>query len=213
MKNEVANLRINYTKQVLFEKDMHENPLEQFGIWFLQAKENGILEPNAMILSTLDGDKPVSRVLLLKGWDTRGFIFYTNYGSSKGKQIAQNPNAAMTFFWDKEERQIRIEGVLEKIPEKESDEYFLSRPHGSKVGAWVSEQSSVVAGREILEQKLLEFNEKFPEGSVVPRPDFWGGYVLRPQSVEFWQGRPNRLHDRLKYLKNENHWEMVRLSP
>lgn len=213
MKNEVANLRRNYTKHHLLDAECADNAIEQFQFWFDEAVKGDILEPNAMILSTIEANKPKSRVLLLKDFGERGFSFYTNYHSNKGKQIEQNPNACMTFFWDKLERQIRIEGTIEKLPAEESDTYFHSRPRGSQIGAWVSKQSEIISSREVLDKQLADYQTKFENEAVIPRPPHWGGYLLKPLSIEFWQGRPSRLHDRLKYTLKEGNWSTDRLSP
>lgn len=213
MKKEVANLRRNYTKHHLLDAECEENAIDQFKNWFDDAIKGEILEPNAMILSTVADNKPKSRVLLLKDFGPRGFSFYTNYHSNKGKQLAENPNACMTFFWDKLERQIRIEGEIEKLSPKESDQYFHSRPRGSQIGAWVSNQSEEIENRGVLDQQLLDFQAKFENQELIPRPPHWGGYLLKPSSIEFWQGRPSRLHDRLKYTLMDGNWVISRLSP
>ncbi|MCL4143543.1 UNVERIFIED_CONTAM: hypothetical protein GTU68_060130 [Idotea baltica] len=177
------------------------------------AKSGEIKEPNAMVLSTIQDEKPTARVLLLKGFDEKGFVFFTNYQSHKGIQMEKNPNAAITFFWDALQRQVRIEGIIEKVSGEESDEYFHSRPKLSQVGAWVSHQSSVIENREVLEEKNNELTEKYKDTEIIPRPPHWGGYRLKATSIEFWQGRQNRLHDRILFTKTEKDWKRERLSP
>lgn len=185
----------------------------QFRQWFDEALRAGVPEPNAMYLSTVGPDhRPSGRIVLLKDLDLSGFVFFTNYHSRKGHQLDAHPYAALTFFWVELERQVRIEGYIEKVAERESDEYFASRPRGSQLGAWVSSQSEVIAGREVLLEKQ-EFYEKQFEGREVPRPPHWGGYRLVPAYLEFWQGRPSRLHDRLAYTRQEGTWTLERLSP
>lgn len=211
--NKIAWMRENYSKDALLEENLVENPFVFFENWFNNAVDAGIKEPNAMIVSTISDNKPHARVVLLKGVEQNGFVFYTNYGSHKGQQLAENPNACITFFWDLLERQVRIEGTIKKVSAETSDAYFSTRPRGSQIGAWVSEQSSVISDRNYLENKLTEFETKFEQIEVIPRPEHWGGYVLEPVSIEFWQGRQNRLHDRILYSKTENNWSFKRLSP
>lgn len=212
--NDVAQLRREYKSGGLLEKDLKENPIDQFGFWFDQALQSGLLEPNAMILSTADiKSNPSSRVVLLKGCNREGFTFYSNYGSRKSRDLEENPKASMVFFWAELERQIRIEGSVEKLSRQESEEYFHSRPFESQIGAWASHQSSVLKSRDELEKTHEIMASKF-KGKTVPLPDFWGGYILRPHRLEFWQGRPNRLHDRLAYRKVEtDKWIVERLAP
>jgi pyridoxamine 5'-phosphate oxidase len=212
-KASVADLRINYVTNELLEKNVFNDPVQQFEIWFKDAKDSGIREPNAMVLSTIEDNKPSSRVVLLKGFDPEGFVFYTNYLSDKGIQMAETPFVSLNFFWDILERQVRIEGAVEKVSDKDSDEYYWSRPRGSQIGAWVSNQSSVVETREVLQEKLDYFEAKFKDTEVIPRPPHWGGYLVRPEKIEFWQGRPNRLHDRLLFSHNGAAWKIERLSP
>ena len=210
----VADLRKEYTFQGLSETEVHPNPFEQFKTWFNQALAAQLPEPNAMTLAsaTTDG-KPYARIVLLKDYDERGFVFYTNYESHKGQQLVQNPWGAIAFWWTQLERQVRIEGRVEKVSELESDEYFQSRPKGSQLGAWASNQSQVIDSREVLERRLEQLKEEY-ENKQVPRPPHWGGFRVIPDEIEFWQGRPNRLHDRLLYRRGEGgSWKIQRLSP
>ena len=213
----IADLREDYRLKSLDFADVTSNPLNQFETWFQEALAAKILEPNAMVLATVADDKPSARVVLLKGVTTEGFVFFTNYTSRKGIELTENPNAALCFNWLDLQRQIRIEGVAEKIAEADSDAYFQSRPFGSRIGAWASPQSQIIPNRAILEENLLELTNKYQntEGSAeVPRPQHWGGYILLPTLIEFWQGRSSRLHDRIRYQKMENGtWEIVRLAP
>lgn len=210
---DIAALRENYSKGSLDVQDVHVSPIEQFHKWFHEAIESKLPEPNAMVVSTVSNDsKPSARVVLLKGFDT-GFTFFTNYLSRKGTELAENPNACITFFWVELERQVRIEGIIEKVTAEESDAYFQSRPIGSQIGAWVSNQSMVIDNREVLGEREQHLKDKFG-GNPIPRPPHWGGYRLTPNYVEFWQGRPSRLHDRIAYTKLEEHtWKIERLSP
>ncbi|MBW4662648.1 MAG: pyridoxamine 5'-phosphate oxidase [Chroococcus sp. CMT-3BRIN-NPC107] len=210
----VANLRQDYTKQGLREIDLDPNPFKQFKTWFDQALAAQLPEPNAMTLATatIEG-KPSARMVLLKDFSDRGFVFYTNYHSHKGQEIALNPQAALVFWWAQLERQVRIEGKVELVSPQESDEYFHSRPINSQLGAWVSNQSQVVDSREVLEQRQAQLKAQY-EQQVIPRPQHWGGFRVVPTEIEFWQGRPSRLHDRLLYhLQEDNSWLIERLSP
>lgn len=209
----IAEMRQNYEVNQLNEKFVSQNPIIQFENWFADAVNSSIKEANAMILSTISDNKPKSRVVLLKEVNAAGFVFFSNYESDKGQQILKNNEASLTFFWDLLERQIRIEGLITKISAEDSDTYYHSRPRASQIGAWVSEQSKKVESREILDAKLDFYNEKFKNMETIPRPDHWGGYILKPAYIEFWQGRPNRLHDRLAYSKTELGWEINRLNP
>ena len=207
-------MRQEYTRDTLNESAVHGDPIPQFRAWFDEVLEAGILEPNAMVLATVSPKgRPSARVVLLKGFDDRGFTFFTNYESRKGRELEDNPFAALVFFWADLERQVRVEGRVERVSESESDAYFASRPRGARLGAWASRQSEVVPGREELEDRLLELERRYPDGEI-PRPPLWGGYRVIPDAIEFWQGRPNRLHDRLLYRRQEGgSWRIERLSP
>lgn len=213
MREDIASLRKEYTMQGLTEDAVHKNPYHQFELWFTEALSANLLEPNAMVLGTTDqGGQPFQRTVLLKSYHTDGFVFFTNYTSRKAQQIAENPKVSLLFPWYGLERQVIINGIAEKISAKASLAYFLSRPRGSQLGAWVSNQSEIISSRNILEQKLDEMKKKFKEGKI-PLPDFWGGYKVTPHSFEFWQGRPNRLHDRIYFESTSNGWKIMRLSP
>ena len=215
MQKDLGDYRKSYEKSALLEDSISDNPMELFQKWFYETEaSDGVDEPNAMTVSTIGLDGyPKSRVVLLKKFTHEGFIFYTNYHSEKGKAIAANPNVCISFFWPNMERQIIIKGKAEKIAENMSDGYFESRPDGSKLGAIVSEQSSVIASREDLENKLKQLEQEYQDKQIT-RPDYWGGYIVKPQSLEFWQGRPNRLHDRIRYsLIDGLDWKMERLAP
>ncbi len=207
----VADLRQKYGKFELQESGMAGTPIEQFTHWFSQALEAGVPEPNAMTLATVGPDlAPAARIVLLKGFDEQGFVFYTNYESRKGRELAEHPRAALLFFWQPLERQVRIEGHIEKTSADESDAYYRSRPLGSRVGAWVSPQSQPIT-REALEARNTELTESLGEDPA--RPPHWGGYRLVPRYIEFWQGRPSRLHDRLAYVLQDDQWVLQRLAP
>ena len=210
-KTDVAALRLNYVLNELVEENVLENPIKQFEKWFNEAVDAKVLEPNAMHLATISNGKPHGRIVLLKGFDESGFTFFTNYESNKGKEIAEIPFASLTFFWGAMERQIRIEGQIVKTTPTESDEYFQVRPRGSQIGAWVSHQSKVVT-REELENRQKELETQYGDG-LVPRPPYWGGYRVIPERIEFWQGRPSRLHDRILFTDINGDWKMERLSP
>lgn len=213
MSNDIKDMRENYKKGSIDTASLLTNPFQQFLQWFDEAKASSVAEPNAMILSTatIDGI-PSSRTVLLKGID-EGFKFYTNYSSNKGSDLEANPNASLLFLWKELERQVRINGIVKKISRKESEKYFKSRPHGSKIGAWVSDQSKVIADREVLEDAQEEFEKKYPKGTEVPCPPNWGGYILQPRIIEFWQGRPSRLHDRVRYRLDGDRFVKERLAP
>lgn len=213
MPDTIANLRRDYALEALTETDVHEDPTVQFARWFEEALNANVSEPNAFVLATATPEgRPSARVMLLKGLDARGFTFFTNYESRKGREILANPWVAMDFFWDELERQVRVEGRAEKVPAEESDAYFASRPHGSRLGAWASSQSSRITSREELEERLREVEARFGGGEV-PRPPHWGGFLVAPVRIEFWQGRPSRLHDRILYELDESGWSVSRLSP
>ncbi len=210
---DLAALRQTYARADLSEQTADPDPFRLFARWFEEAREAGVREPNAMTLATVGADgQPSARIVLLKGLDARGFSFYTNYRSRKGDDLAANPRAALVFWWEPLERQVRIEGAVERVAEKVSDAYFASRPRGSRLGAWASEQSRVVPDRAELEARLEAVEEKYDDGHI-PRPPHWGGYRVLPARFEFWQGRPNRLHDRLEYVPAEGTWAMRRLAP
>jgi pyridoxamine 5'-phosphate oxidase len=208
----LADLRRHYSLKALKQGDLEPHPIDQFKTWFAEAIEARILEPNAMILATADAHgKPSARTVLLKGIDERGFIFYTNYGSRKAAELEENPQAALVFNWLELERQVRVEGTAGKVSREESAAYFKSRPRGSQLAAWLSRQSQEIASHAILEEELKALHARYP--GEVPLPPFWGGYRVAPQTIEFWQGRPNRLHDRLLYTWQEAAWEIRRLAP
>ena len=210
---DLSTFREEYRRDELHEDNIKKDPLQQIELWLQDAIDNHIIEPNAMCVATSTADgRPSIRVVLLKELNKRGFVFFTNYNSRKGKEISANPHTAIVFDWHQMERQVRIEGIIEKISEEDSDSYFNSRPHGSKIGAWVSPQSQVVKGREELDKLQLQTEQRF-EGDDIPRPPHWGGYILLPTKIEFWQGRPSRLHDRILYTKTNNHWTIERLAP
>lgn len=208
----VADIRQNYEKFELLETSLASDPFEQFTLWFNDALKAGVPEANAMTLATTTlAGRPSARIVLLKGFDAQGFVFYTNYLSRKGHELAENPCASLLFFWPALERQVRIEGAIEKVSPAESDEYFHSRPLGSRIGAWVSPQSQPITRAE-LEARTAELTESL--GGEPPRPEHWGGYRLAPDRVEFWQGRPSRLHDRLVFQRDAGQaWSRVRLAP
>lgn len=213
-KETIENLRQEYRSASLTEKEVAADPISQFAKWFAEALDGGLYEPNAMTLATATHDgKPSARTMLLKGFDKTGFTFYTNYLSRKGKEISKNPAACIVFFWPELERQVRIEGTLEKVSKEESEKYFQSRPKESQLGAIASQQSQVIPSRDTLENTWKELIEKFADKEV-PKPAYWGGYVLKPQIVEFWQGRPGRLHDRIVYKRSDkSSWKIVRIAP
>ncbi|XP_020100651.1 pyridoxine/pyridoxamine 5'-phosphate oxidase 1, chloroplastic [Ananas comosus] len=201
---DIASLRENYTSPELLEDQVMADPVDQFQIWFDEAVSTGLREPNAMALSTSGKDgKPSSRMVLLKGVDKQGFIWYTNYESRKARELSENPHASLLFYWNHLNRQVRIEGSVEKVSDEESERYFHSRPRGSQLGAAVSKQSAVLAGRHAIHQAYKELEERYSDGKVIPKPDYWGGYRLTPRCFEFWQGQPSRLHDRLQYVLRE----------
>jgi pyridoxamine 5'-phosphate oxidase len=214
MKKKLQDERIDYIAGELNASDLHADPIQQFLKWYKDYNLTEAKDPNAFTLSTVNSDgQPSARVLLLKGVDQGGFEFYTNYKSDKGQEIEFNPKVALNFFWPALERQIRIEGLAEKLSVAESTAYFKSRPHGSQVGAWVSPQSNIIDSREFLEKRVAEFSAKFADD--VPKPPHWGGYRVRPTKIEFWQGRSSRLHDRFSYVPKNGgvNWDIIRLAP
>ncbi|MFN3667241.1 MAG: pyridoxamine 5'-phosphate oxidase [Sediminibacterium sp.] len=213
MKSAIADIRKDYKQHSLDEADVAADPFEQFDKWWNDAIAAEVEEVNAMTLATASKEGiPSARIVLLKGYDKHGFVFFTNYESNKGKALLDNPHAALVFFWKELERQVRIEGRVEKVSAEESDEYFLSRPEGSRIGAWSSPQSAIIANRTIIETNVTQYTKRF-EGHEIPRPDHWGGYRVIPTSFEFWQGRSSRLHDRFQYKKENTQWLRNRLAP
>jgi len=214
MNNAIADLRKEYSSQTLLENDAAVNPLTQFQKWWDQVIATEIVEPNAMTLATASSDGlPSARIVLLKGFNDKGFVFYTNYESYKAMQLNENPKACLVFHWKELERQVRIMGIVVKVATSESDEYYQSRPIGSRIGAWASPQSQVIKNREWLEQEFEKRKTEFSGGDV-PRPQHWGGYLVKPVIIEFWQGRYSRLHDRLQYtLEEGGNWKIERLAP
>ncbi|ADR20231.1 pyridoxine/pyridoxamine 5'-phosphate oxidase [Marivirga tractuosa] len=213
MQQSIADIRKEYSALSLKASEVDANPVDQFLSWFDMAINAEIMEPNAMTVSTIDGNKPSSRIVLLKGVENEEFVFYTNYNSSKGQQMANSPLVSLNFFWPELERQVRIEGKVRKVDEATSDAYFESRPRASQIGAWVSPQSEVIQSRKVLEERLEEIELKFKDKEV-DRPPHWGGYAVKPNMIEFWQGRPSRLHDRIRYtFSKTNNWMIERLAP
>jgi pyridoxamine 5'-phosphate oxidase len=214
MSKNIAAIRKEYQMQSLSETDIADDPFMQFNNWWADAEKSELDEVNAMTLATASKTGiPSARIVLLKSVTEAGFVFFTNYNSAKGKELEENPNACLVFFWAALERQIRISGKVEKISAGESDEYFNSRPEGSRIGAWASPQSSMITSREIIENNTAEYLKQFADGNIT-RPPHWGGYIVMPSVIEFWQGRPNRLHDRIQYTKlKEGGWKRERLAP
>lgn len=213
----IAQLRREYEGHGLLESDASQDPLEMFGRWFEQSKEAGVYEPNAMTLATASAEgEPASRIVLLKGFDERGFVFFTNYESDKARHLEDNPRASLTFYWDRLHRQVRIAGPVQQVSREETEAYFHSRPRGSQLGAWASAQSRVLADRAALDRRYAELEARYAGGEI-PVPPHWGGYRLDPKSLEFWQGRSSRLHDRLRYRREADHggdgWVIERLGP
>jgi pyridoxamine 5'-phosphate oxidase len=210
---DIGDMRRDFESEGLNRDALDNNPFGQFEHWFEDARTAGILEPNAMSLATVGNNHmPDLRTVLLKYFDEKGFVFYTNYGSRKAQEMDENPRAGLLFPWIALNRQIRIQGTVEKVSKAESLRYFASRPRGSQIGAWVSEQSKVITSRGLLEQKVAELKKKFSDGEI-PLPSFWGGYRVVPERIEFWQGRPSRLHDRFEYVRQDDDWLIQRLQP
>ena len=213
MNPSIADIRTDYKLRSLNESEVAADPIDQFTRWWDEAVASNIDEVNAMTLATATTDGfPSARIVLLKGYDEKGFVFFTNYHSQKGKDLAENPNAALVFFWKELERQVRIEGLVEKTPGDVSDDYYQSRPAGSRIGAWASPQSEVIGSRETIEKNAVAYEKEFSDGTI-PRPLHWGGYILKPVKVEFWQGRSSRLHDRILYTFINGAWKIERLAP
>ena len=209
----VDNIDKQYRLMELLEKDLSEDPFKQFETWYEEAKDSDFPYPNAFVLSTSDGKGAISsRVVLLKGFDDKGFKFYTNEKSKKGKDLSENSKASICFFWDRLERQVRLEGTVTTLSDNEADEYFETRPRGSQIGAWASDQSTVIKDRSTLDDNYKELEKKY-ENTEIPRPNYWKGYILSPVTFEFWQGRDNRLHDRFLYTVKNNDWLIERLAP
>lgn len=212
--NPIADIRKEYKLQTLDESDVQANAIQQFHKWWNEALMSEIEEVNAMTVATSSsGGKPSARIILLKGYDESGFVFFSNYHSHKGKELEENPFASLVFFWKELERQVRINGTVEKTTTGESDLYFHSRPVESRIGAWASPQSKVIASREVIEENVTELQKSFA-GKTIERPPHWGGYIVRPAVMEFWQGRPGRLHDRIQYTRQQDgSWKIERLAP
>ncbi len=209
---DVASLRRDFSARPFDVSDAHEDPLHQFARWFAEARQADEIDPNAMTLATATRDgRPSARVVLLKGADARGFVFYTNFESRKGRELDLNPNAALSFFWSTLARQVRVEGLVERVSDDEADAYFASRPVESRLGVWSSPQSEFVPSRAHLDARYDEACERF--GAEPPRPPHWGGYRLLPAMIEFWQGRPSRMHDRIRYRREDGRWVLERLAP
>ncbi|HZV69072.1 MAG TPA: pyridoxamine 5'-phosphate oxidase [Saprospiraceae bacterium] len=210
----IEDIRRAYQDGTLDVNDLSSNPVEQFYQWWNDAVTSEIVEPNAMTLATVDREgQPSARVVLLKGVNMEGFEFYTNYKSQKARDIEANPKVALVFLWKELERQVRIEGVAIKVSREKSEAYFQSRPRGSQIGAMASPQSEIIPDRRLLDEKLIALNREFENTDPIPCPDYWGGYIVIPHMIEFWQGRPDRLHDRFRFSKNESGWTIERLAP
>ncbi|MBS1638100.1 MAG: pyridoxamine 5'-phosphate oxidase [Bacteroidetes bacterium] len=214
IKEYIRKLSVAFSKQHLYEAEVNTDPMKQFELWFVEAVESKAPAPNAMTVSTTNAaGHPSGRILLLRDFNEKGFVFYTNYNSQKARELNESPYASLTFFWPSLERQVRIDGPVVKQTAEESDSYFKTRPDGSKLGAWASPQSEIVSSRDFLDARYEEMESRF-RGSNIPRPEHWGGYCLKPEFYEFWQGRPNRFHDRIAYYPQaDGHWQIKRLAP
>jgi pyridoxamine 5'-phosphate oxidase len=211
-KTKIADLRTEYRRAKLDFEDVATDPMQQFSQWLEEAIRAQVAEPTAMTLATVGADRrPAARIVLLKSTDSEGFVFYTNYDSRKGRELSKHPDASLLFFWPDLERQVRIEGVVQKVSKAESDAYYCSRPLGSRIGAWASPQSEIIPDREMIEMRAATLAARY--GADPPRPSHWGGYRLLPQALEFWQGRPSRLHDRIRYHRSDEGWSIDRLAP
>ena len=210
----ISNIRKDYSKSTLDIDTIGKDPVSQFEKWFNEALTSGVPEPNALTLSTVSEDgRPSGRIVLLKGVENGKFVFYSNYQSQKGKELDKNPACSLTFFWAELERQVRIEGIASRTDVASSEKYFQSRPRESQIGAWASPQSAVISNREILNERVTKIKEKFEGKDKLPKPNQWGGFEVEPLKIEFWQGRPNRLHDRIVFTKIDNLWQIHRLAP